>query len=62
MGKGQGRGRELVVVRVACANCGCESDDNWTGFRALRIDEPGTDDPPQIAYFCLACSIFEFGR
>ncbi len=61
MGKA-GSPETAVVVRVACANCGCESDENWTGFRAWRIDEPGTDEGPAVAFFCLACSLYEFGR
>jgi len=59
---GKALSREAIVVRCACANCGCESDPHWSGFGAYRIDEPGTDDEPEIALFCLACAIVEFGR
>jgi hypothetical protein len=59
---GRMESQSAVVVRVACANCGGESDDHWTGFRAYRTDEPGTDDEPTLAFFCLTCVIFEFGR
>jgi len=63
MGMGKaGMPETAVVVRVACANCGRESDEKWTGFRAWRIDEPGTDEGPAVAFFCLACSLYEFGR
>jgi len=62
MGMGKAGSPQAVVVRVACANCGRESDEHWTGFRAWRIDEPGTDEGPAVAFFCLACSLYEFGR
>lgn len=54
--------RQSIVVRAACAECGRESDPLWSGFLACRIDEPGTDDEPAVAFFCADCAASEFGR
>ena len=52
---------EPIVVRVACAECGRESDPLWRGYRACRIDEPSTNDEPTFAFFCPDCTQREFG-
>ena len=49
----------LSVMR--CAECESVADDTargWTGFRA---DDPELNEPPQLAFFCPACTTAEFG-
>jgi hypothetical protein len=33
----------------------------WQGWRAYRVDDPDTDEPPAVAFFCQACAEREFG-
>jgi hypothetical protein len=53
---------QSVVVRVACADCGRESDPLWRGYRACRLDEPNTGEEPAFAFFCRDCAQLEYGR
>jgi hypothetical protein len=50
-----------TVVAVKCAQCGTLSSGYWVGWRAYRNDEPEFDEPPALAFFCLACAKQEFG-
>jgi len=51
------------TARVAqCVECGCATDAGWKGWRAYRIDDPETAEPPNIAFYCPACALREFGR
>jgi len=51
----------LTGSRLAiCAECGRVSGVLWHGWTAYRIDDPETDDPPQIGLYCPACSAREF--
>jgi hypothetical protein len=33
----------------------------WQGWRAYRVDDPETVEPPAVAFFCQACAEREFG-
>jgi hypothetical protein len=33
--------------------------EGWCGY---RVDEPYTDEPPELAFYCPACAEREFGR
>jgi len=51
----------LTGQRLAtCAQCGRVSGVLWYGWTAYRIDDPGTDDAPQLGLFCPDCSAREF--
>ena len=45
---------------VVCIECGHPSDPKWRGWRAYRVDEPSTDDAPELAFYCPACARAEF--
>lgn len=47
---------------VTCTECGCPSDEYWSGWRASRCDEPEFGDAPQLAFYCPVCAEREFGR
>jgi hypothetical protein len=53
-------GRPPGTHQVVCVECGCLSSGSWYRWRALRIDEPDTDDPPELAYYCPVCAAREF--
>jgi hypothetical protein len=46
---------------VACVECGCQSDADWVGWRAYRVDDPELDEPPKLGFYCPACAEAEFG-
>jgi hypothetical protein len=46
---------------VACRECGRSSGLYWRGWRAYRTDDPETNEPPALAFYCRACSEREFG-
>ena len=54
---------ERVAQILRCAECGrvwLPSDgDRW---RALRIDDPTTGEPPELGFFCPDCAEREFGE
>ena len=65
---GTGESRERTDSRdgkpsnlIACHECGRSSGDTWRGWRAYRTDDPETNDPPALAFYCRACSEREFG-
>jgi hypothetical protein len=49
-----------IGLAVSCAECGSASDGQWHGWLACRTDEPGTDDVPEVAYFCPDCAARKF--
>jgi hypothetical protein len=49
------------VNAVWCTECGECSGLLWTGWRAYRVDEPGSGEPPQLVFYCPACAEREFG-
>ena len=52
----------IEAARVAtCAQCGCLSGLRWSGWRALRTDDPDEDEAPALAFFCPTCAEREFG-
>jgi hypothetical protein len=55
-----GPGIESKTGTVACAQCGCPSSLLWDGWRACRIDDPETTEPPALAFFCPSCARREF--
>ena len=46
---------------LACAECPRVSSVTARGWKGYRTDEPETDDPPQVAFYCPACARREFG-
>jgi hypothetical protein len=56
-----GRGLQRVHV-VTCAECGTLSGLRWAGWRAYRVDDPDTNEPPALALYCPACAEQEFGH
>ena len=64
-GSGNASRRDHLHVRatsVHCAECKCSSGLYWQGWRALRVDDPETDEPPALAFYCPSCAEREFGR
>jgi hypothetical protein len=53
-----GRRRARIV---SCAECGCSSGLKWRGWRAYRVDDPETDELPELGFFCPSCAQREFG-
>jgi DNA-directed RNA polymerase subunit M/transcription elongation factor TFIIS len=49
------------TTSVHCAECGSSSGLYWRGWRACRTDEPETDEPPALAFYCPTCAEREFG-
>ena len=52
---------ERPVHMVACRECGRSSGTTWRGWRAYRTDDPETNEPPALAFYCRACAEREFG-
>lgn len=44
------------VPTVACTECRRPSDPGWRGWRAYLIEDPESDEPPEVAFYCPACS------
>jgi len=57
----EGRIREWHSRRVPpatalrCSECGESSGGRALGWRACRLDEPGTDEQPELAFLCPPC-------
>jgi hypothetical protein len=49
------------ATSVHCAECTCSSGLYWQGWRAFRVDDPDTDEPPALAFYCPSCAAREFG-
>ena len=52
-------GRTATVLR--CAECGAESDQLATGWRAYLAPEPDEEPEGEIFMFCPGCAEREFG-
>ena len=46
---------------VMCVECGISSGLYWVGWRAYRTDDPELAEDPQLAFYCPACALREFG-
>ena len=46
---------------VCCQECGQPSGAAWRGWRAYRADDPETNEPPTLTFYCPACAEREFG-
>jgi hypothetical protein len=50
-------------VRVlACAECPRVSSVSARGWKAYRSDDPETEEPPELAFYCPDCARREFGQ
>jgi hypothetical protein len=46
---------------LACTECPRVSS-TARGWKAYRVDDPETDEPPRLAFYCPDCSQAEFGE
>jgi hypothetical protein len=53
--------RHQKATTVQCAECEISSGLYWQGWRAYRVDEPGTDEAPALAFYCPTCAYHQFG-
>jgi hypothetical protein len=44
--------------KLKCSECGKDSDEKATGWRAFRT----CDEPAEVVAFCPACGLREFGH
>jgi hypothetical protein len=46
---------------LACAECPRVSSITARGWKAFRVENPETDEPPELAFYCPGCAeeIFE---
>jgi hypothetical protein len=51
-----------TVNHAVCTVCSRESDHFWRGWLAYRVDDPASDDPPVLGFYCPSCAEREFGR
>jgi hypothetical protein len=49
------------ATTVHCIECESSSGLYWQGWRAYRVDDPETDEPPALAFYCPTCAQREFG-
>lgn len=50
------------TTQLLCVECGvAPSDGRARGWRSYRWDEPNTDDPPSLAFYCPDCAERGFG-
>ena len=54
------RASEDVHV-LACAECPRVSGITVRGWKAYRTDDPLSDEPPALAFYCPECAEREFG-
>jgi hypothetical protein len=54
--------QQIRARTVRCAECKSSSGLYWRGWRALRVDDPETDEPPALAFYCPTCAAREFDR
>jgi hypothetical protein len=50
------------VLAVECVVCHRISGGHWRGWAAYRIDEPGTDEQPELAFYCPDCRRAQFSH
>jgi hypothetical protein len=48
-------------LELRCTECRASSGPDTSGWRGYRWDEPYTDDPPAVAFYCPDCAEREFG-
>jgi len=58
MGEGVTEG---YVHVLACAECPRVSSVSARGWKAYRSDDPETNEPPTLTFYCPECSEREFG-
>ena len=56
------RGLQLRANVATCVECGSLSGLRWAGWRAYRVDDPETNEPPALALYCPTCATQEFGH
>jgi hypothetical protein len=56
-----GRGSQQGANVATCVECESLSGLRWAGWRAYRIDDPETNEPPALALYCPTCAEREFG-
>jgi hypothetical protein len=49
------------ATTVHCIECKSSSGLYWQGWGAYRTDDPDTDEPPALAFYCPTCAQREFG-
>jgi hypothetical protein len=53
----------LRISGLVCTECGCPSGLRAAGWRGYRVDDlEDADAPPELGFFCSACSQREFGE
>jgi len=57
-----GRGLQQRANVATCAKCGTLSGLHWAGWRAYRVEDPETNEPPALALYCPTCAREEFGH
>ena len=45
---------------LRCSDCGAVAEAKATGWRAYLADDPGDDEPPEVATYCPARDEREF--
>lgn len=53
--------RNRRVVGMVCTECGCAANAEATASRAYRIDDPRLGQEPELAFYCPACGVEQFG-
>ena len=46
---------------LTCIDCGVVSDGDARGWIGRRYDDPETDRPPELVFYCSSCTVREFG-
>ena len=50
-----------AIHALACAECARLSGVSARGWRAYRTDDPETQEPPALAFYCPESASHEFG-
>jgi hypothetical protein len=50
-----------MVPDLRCVECRSQSGLLALGWLAVRCDDPETDGPPELAFYCPECARAEFG-
>jgi hypothetical protein len=46
---------------MECVECGAVTDERAQDWRGYRVDEPDTDEPRELAFYCRECADREYG-
>ena len=46
---------------VECIECRRVNAFLWHGWKAYRVDDPDTNEPPELGFYCPGCAEREFG-